>query len=190
MFSVVAREGTNELTYKWQYNGTILDGDKNWTDLPRATGSNYVINGVQTANRGFYRVLISGSPTTSSAPAELQVVSSPRVESGNTVITVYGTPRATAGSGSCFGKYLGVVKYANGWGVIDLQKPCAAKDAQRTDTSMDSIGLSKGDPHCSNGQGWIGLLPVSTNYDFDVYFTTKPVGTGEYQLYLTNFYCP
>lgn len=187
-------DSPHRLSYQWQYNGTQLDGELYWTNLMdcrSVTGSKsaeLAIVNVQVERCGFYRVLITGSQTKKSAPAELQLYDLSIAGDGGNAIAVYGTPRSSSGTtGKCPGKYYGVVKYSSGWTVADSTSTCAARDAQRTDTAMDYIGLTAGDPGCTNTSGLLMFKPVSTKYEFDVYFVNKPVATGQYLIYLTNF---
>jgi hypothetical protein len=195
-FSVLAIESTslktNGLTYKWQHNNTILDGDLYWKDIPEANGTSYNIGKTRLSDLGFYRVLISIEDlkiTLSSDPAELHLTSAPRISNDTTVTTVYGTPQKKAATiPSCPGSYYGVVKYINGWLVADTNKACAVNDTNRTDTAVDALGLGTGQeqPPCTNKNCLI-FQPKNPKYFFDVYFLKTNLSTGAYPVILSNF---
>ena len=208
-FSVFAVKGppwtTNGLSYQWQFNGTLLSGNLYWTNLTilGATNSSITITNAQIANVGFYRVLVSGSPTVPSEPASLQVFTAT-----TGAVTVFGTPVATTGTkGSCPGSFKGYINYTNnppawGWAVTDrLVKATAANGGAylSSNTRVEYLGLEAFDTGCAAGT--VDILANSTvpppavppshtpssRYQFTIYFKKLPLPTGAYPINLTNF---
>jgi len=202
MFSVFAVKGgppytTNGLSYQWQSNAVQLSGNLYWTNMPGETNSTLAITHANTNNVGYYRVLVSGSPTATSDPASLQVMDVSRLSTG--VITVFGTPIVKSGSGNCPGASVGRIYYTNtppawGFAVINRATACTATDATgNTTTKIQYAGLL-GDPGCGvNGTVTVPTrtppIPAqvfSPRYQFILYFPTQPVPTGAYGISLTN----
>jgi|SRR5579859_5924295 len=199
-FSVYALAGppftTSGVSYQWQFNGTLLDGNNNWVNIPGETGSSIVIKGVQISNTGFYRVMVSGSDTVASDPASLHVMT---VDAGGTThgggpITVYGTPVAKADTISgCPGGYAGYVYFANttswGWAPINPNNLGLAVDPQGNlfTTDVQAYGYW-GDVYCGTG-GSVSVPPTifSPQYQFFIYFLNTPLPAGSYKITLTNF---
>jgi len=201
-FSVLAAKGppytTNGLSYQWQFNHTVLNGNLHWTNLTisGATNSSITITNAQTNDVGYYRVLVSGSPTTASDPAGLQVFSS---TAGG--VTVYGTPVVSGATGFCGGGTVHFhINYTNspplwGWGVISPTSVTSCENAGgRTDTKFEYLGLEAFDQKCTAGS----LITVSmaktpfpphtpsSRYIFTLYFTDTTTPPSPYPVLLTN----
>jgi hypothetical protein len=199
-FSVVAVKSppmtTNGLTYRWRVNTNYLKGKKFFMDVTNVlanvvtTNASLTITNVQLNKVGFYDVVVTGSATAVSAPAGLLAVV-PFVGG----ITVYGTPESKSQSGpGCPGAYAGYVYYTNsstapcyGFMPIDRTTIATATDAQSTRTKVQYLGCI-GDSNC-HGNGTVSIPPTipSTNYQFYIYFPSKPLPPPPYGISLTNF---
>lgn len=206
-FSVLAVKGgpnwtTNGLTYQWQVNTKVLDGNNHWVNLAKATNPSVTIMNVQLANVGYYRCLVEGAVP--SGPASLQMVGT-----GGSTITVYGTPRAKTGNSgtSCPGSYKYVIDYTNtppaiGWTVVDRKVNASAQNGgARTDARMEYLGVEGGDTGCAAGTVTIpatasqplppgSVTPPATKsarYEFTIYFKNNPAPPSPYALILSNF---
>lgn len=209
-FSVLAVKGgsswtTNGLTYQWQVNTTVLDGNKNWVNLTNATNPSITIMSVQLANVGYYRCLVDDPVP--SEPASLQMMGS-----GGSTITVYGTPVAKVKSASgCPGSYKGYVHYTNngaGFQIVDRHVVASGANSDPVGNSakIEYYGYQASDTGCSNNTANVitirtnSMTPMppgsvtvpppaipSSHYRFSLYFKQTPIPSGPYPLILNNF---
>lgn len=173
-----------ELTYQWQKAA----GKTNYQNIVGATSESYSLAWAASADDlAFYRVIVTGNTSITSAPTTLQLWET------NSPFTLSGPISYTTGSsGSCPGPFSAFVCFGcrctNSWGFVTNSVSCSAIDNNRSDTKIQFQGnkLHNGcAPHS------ITFTPVNPYYRFTVYFplTAPPTGNS-YSIVLDGFFIP
>jgi hypothetical protein len=179
-FSVQATNGN--ISFQWQRNGVVLEGQTNSTLAIENVGINDV--GLYSCNVA----KIDGEAVPTRA-ASLSV----SALFGDTIV-VFGLPRVSGGTqGTCPGMYAGYVNFtktiAQGWGWAPSTNTTtiftASDGGGRTDTKI-AYGGKYGDTGCNLTTVTVPNPPFSPKYRFTIYFPNN-VPTTNYPIVLTGF---